>query len=167
MHTLKNLYVVKYTYETQRFSLVFYNCPYSYFTLGLSYTLVVRNYEKKVKATATRLIKRQNPGLSKDDQEALVKTRTRYILDSTKDKPIYPVIGTTYQKAKENELNLGLDLQGGISVTMDVALEGLLKSLSNNSTDPSLLSALKTLSIIALYFFYSRTCSVVMIKLFF
>jgi SecD/SecF fusion protein len=41
-------------------------------------------------------------------------------------------------------LNLGLDLQGGMSVTMDVSLEGLLKSLSNNPRDPQLLEALKT-----------------------
>ncbi|MEJ7626008.1 MAG: protein translocase subunit SecDF [Ferruginibacter sp.] len=110
----------------------------------LSYTLVVRNYEGKVKAQATRLVKRQSGGLSKDQQEALIKEKTRYILDSTKDKEIYPLIGTTYQKSKENELNLGLDLQGGISVTMDVALEGLLKSLSNNSQDLTLIKALRT-----------------------
>ncbi|MEJ7675177.1 MAG: hypothetical protein WKF59_21355 [Chitinophagaceae bacterium] len=39
-------------------------------------------------------------------------------------------------------LNLGLDLQGGMNVTMDVSLEGLIKSLSNNPKDPQLLSAL-------------------------
>lgn len=110
----------------------------------LSYTLVVRSYENKVKAQATRMVKNQSAGLSKDDREALIKAKTNYILDSTKDKSIYPIIGTTYQKAKESELNLGLDLQGGISVTMDVSLEGLLKSLSNNSKDSSLLRAIKT-----------------------
>ncbi len=58
------------------------------------------------------------------------------LLDSTKDTKIYPVLGTTYQKSKENELNLGLDLQGGMNGTMDVSLEGLIKSLSNNPKDP-------------------------------
>ncbi len=67
----------------------------------------------------------------------------QHILDSTRDKAIYPVVGSSYQKCKENELNLGLDLQGGMSVTMDVSLEGLLKSLSNNSKDPALLKALQ------------------------
>ena len=37
-----------------------------------------------------------------------------------------------------------MDLQGGISVTMDVSLEDLLKSLSNNSKDPALLKAIQT-----------------------
>ncbi len=110
----------------------------------LSYTLVVRSYENKVKAQATRMVKNQSAGLPRDEREALIKEKTRYILDSTKDKSIYPILGTTYQKCKESELNLGLDLQGGISVTMDVSLEGLLKSLSNNSSDSSLLKALRT-----------------------
>src|SRR4051812_24828763 len=82
----------------------------------LSYTWVVRSYESKVKAQATRLVRPQLAGLSPEDQEALIKAKTQHILDSTKDESIYPVIGTTYQKCKESELNLGLDLQGGISV---------------------------------------------------
>lgn len=106
----------------------------------LSYTLVVRNYESDVRAKAERFVKKQSGGLSADQQKILVEARTQYILDSTKDKEIY--LGTTYQKCKENELNLGLDLQGGISVTMDVSLEGLLKSLSNNPRDPQLLAAI-------------------------
>ncbi|MEO6539197.1 MAG: protein translocase subunit SecDF, partial [Ferruginibacter sp.] len=110
----------------------------------LSYTWVVKNYEGQVKAQAERMVRNTGAKLSADDKAALVKVRTQHILDSTKDKPIYPLVGTTYQKCKENELNLGLDLQGGISVTMEVSLEGLLKSLSNNSKDPTLLKAIQT-----------------------
>ncbi len=109
----------------------------------LSYTWVVRSYEGDVRAQATRLVAKQSSGLSPEDRDALIDARTQRILDSTKEKVIYPLLGTTYQKAKEAELNLGLDLQGGISVTMDVALDGLLKSLSNNSQDPQLLKAIE------------------------
>ena len=109
----------------------------------LSYTWVVRSYEGKVKAQAERLVKKEAANLSADDRNALVKARTQRILDSTRDKSVYPLVGTSYQKCKENELNLGLDLQGGISVTMDVSLEGLIKSLSNNSRDPQLLLAIQ------------------------
>ena len=109
----------------------------------LSYTWVVRNYEGDVRAQATRLVSKQAAGLSPDDKQALIDSKTQRILDSTKEKVIYPLLGTTYQKAKEAELNLGLDLQGGISVTMNVALDGLIKSLSNNSKDPQLLKALQ------------------------
>ena len=112
----------------------------------LSYTWVVHSFEKTVKAKAARIIKVSSPTLTGDEKDAAIKLKTDQILemDSTKDLSIYPLIGTTYRKCKENELNLGLDLQGGISVTMDVSLEGLLKSLSNDSHDPTLLLALNT-----------------------
>ena len=110
----------------------------------LSYTFVVRNYESSVKTQATRLVKNQTAGMNADERDEIIKAKTQHILDSTKEKEIYPIVGTTYQKCKEYELNLGLDLQGGMSVTMDVSLQGLLKSLSNNPRDPALLKALQT-----------------------
>ena len=112
----------------------------------LSYTWVVRSYEGKVKTKAESIVKTQYPTVAKNTEsyDLLVKGRMQHILDSTRDKAIYPVVGSTYQKCKENELNLGLDLQGGMSVTMDVSLDGLLKSMSNNPKDASLIKALQT-----------------------
>ncbi len=112
----------------------------------LSYTFVVKSYEGKVKTQAERVVKSQYPTVPTKGEayDLLLKSRMQHILDSTRDKSIYPIFGTTYQVCKENELNLGLDLQGGMSVTMDVSLEGLLKSISNNSKDPALLKALQT-----------------------
>ncbi len=109
----------------------------------LSYTFVVRSYEGQVRKQAERLTKNEVAGLSAEDKEDIIKAKTVHILDSTKEKKIYPLIGTSYQKCKEYELNLGLDLQGGMSVTMDVSLEGLLKAQSNNPKDSSLLKALQ------------------------
>ena len=40
-------------------------------------------------------------------------------------------------------MNLGLDLQGGMNVTLEVEMTGLLKSLSNNSKDPNFLKAIE------------------------
>jgi len=108
----------------------------------LSYTWVIRSHEKKVRAQAERLVKPLTTNLSPEEKEALIEAKTQRILDSTKDESIFPIVGTSYQKCKENELNLGLDLQGGMSVTMDVSLEGLLKSLSNNPKDQALQKAL-------------------------
>ena len=110
----------------------------------LSYTWVVRNYETGVKAQAVKLVKKSGTDLKGEAFDAAVKIKKDSILLATKDKAIFPLVGTSYQKCKENELNLGLDLQGGISVTMDVSLEGLLKSLSNNAKDPTLLKAMQT-----------------------
>ena len=76
-----------------------------------------------------------------DTLNEIKKSRVRRLQDSTRDQKI-TWWGHTYQKAKESELLLGLDLQGGINVTMDVALDGLIKGLSNNPNDPALKKAL-------------------------
>jgi SecD/SecF fusion protein len=110
----------------------------------LSFTWVVNGHEKKMKLKAEKNVTMTHPGISGEQKDALVQKTFSHYLDSTRDEKIYPVLGTTYQKSKENELSLGLDLQGGMSVTMNVSLDGLLKSLSNNPKDPALLKALNT-----------------------
>jgi SecD/SecF fusion protein len=108
----------------------------------LSYTFAVRSHESTVLAQAEKLIKKSNPALKGEDFKIASIAKQKRILDSTKDKTMY--LGSSYQKCKENELSLGLDLQGGLSVTMDVALDDFLKSLSNNGNDPQLKAALKS-----------------------
>ncbi len=108
----------------------------------LSFTWVVNSHEKNMKEKAERMVRMSNPGVKGDEKDDLVRKKLLRLLDSTRDQEIYPITGTTYQKCKEKELNLGLDLQGGMSVTMDVSLEGLIKSLSNNPKNPQLLNAL-------------------------
>ena len=114
----------------------------------LSYTWVVRNYENTVTAKATKIVKTAFPGLKGDERDAAIEYRKKRILDSTAEQKIYPLFGTTYKQCKANELNLGLDLQGGISVTLDVSLSELLKSLSNNSKDPALLKAIQAATLL-------------------
>lgn len=108
----------------------------------LSYTWVVRNYENTVTEKATKIVKTAFPDLKGEERETAIEYRKRRILDSTSEAKIYPIFGTTYKQCKTNELNLGLDLQGGISVTMDVSLTDLLKSLSNNRNNSSLINAI-------------------------
>ena len=110
----------------------------------LSFTWVVNSHESSMKQKAIQFVSRSHPGISGDEKDALVDKTFRHYLDSTRDQKIYPLLGTTYQKSKENELSLGLDLQGGMAVTLDVSLDGLLKSLSNNPKDPAFLKALET-----------------------
>jgi SecD/SecF fusion protein len=123
----------------------------------LSFTLVVRNHEKKMESIARAYVKnnflpadQKFPG-NKDSQAVYQETldkayqdRLKRLLDSTKDKTLtYGINGAvSYKKAKEDELNLGLDLQGGLNVTMEVEMTGLLKSLANNTKDPNFLQAI-------------------------
>ncbi len=109
----------------------------------LSFTWVVRSHEKKMEAKARSFANAASTDPSVRD--GLYKERLRRLLDSTKETTVhYGLQGAvSYQKAKEEELNLGLDLQGGINVTMEVELSGLLRSMTNNSKDPAFLKALE------------------------
>jgi SecD/SecF fusion protein len=121
----------------------------------LSFTWFVNQHEKEQQVKAQSYIKRTYPSAAQKypgDKEAqamyqdTLDTRYKNYLDSlyktTSDKKI-TWWGQTYQKAKESELLLGLDLQGGINVTLDVSLDGLIKGLSNNPKDPKLLKAIE------------------------
>src|SRR6185369_5038444 len=72
----------------------------------------------------------------KDSLQSYKKERLQRLLDSSKDSKIGPFGFTTYRSAKDRELMLGLDLQGGMSVTMEVGLDGLIRSLANYTKDP-------------------------------
>ncbi len=63
-------------------------------------------------------------------------------LDSMSNQPVYPVFGHNYQYCKQNEIALGLDLEGGMSVTMQISLRDLVKKLSNNNPDVAFNQAL-------------------------
>jgi len=54
-------------------------------------------------------------------------------LDSVATDELY--FGYTYKECKEQELNLGLDLKGGMNVTLEVSVGDILKILANNSAD--------------------------------
>jgi SecD/SecF fusion protein len=60
----------------------------------------------------------------------------KYISEHSGDA-IYPFFGISYQKCKDQELGLGLDLQGGMSVTLEVSIPDLVKNLAGNSPKAS------------------------------
>ncbi len=116
----------------------------------LSFTWFVNGHENKMAARAQDYMNARYPEAKKfakpadytDTLKSLYRERLQELLDSTKEEKI-TWFGDTYRKAREKELNLGLDLQGGMSVTMEVELTGLLRSLANNSKNPQFLQALE------------------------
>jgi SecD/SecF fusion protein len=121
----------------------------------LSFTWFVNKHESAMTQKAERFVKNNYPAatvkypgdketqvLYQDSLNQLEHARLQKLLDSTKDTKI-TWWGTTYQKSKESELLLGLDLQGGINVTLDIELEGLIKGLANNPRDASLVKAIQ------------------------
>lgn len=93
----------------------------------LSFTFVTRSVESKAHALA-----------GGDASREMV------YLDSLKSATVYNLgfIKYTYSECKEKEINLGLDLKGGMNVTLQISVRDVLTALSNNSKDANFTAAL-------------------------
>lgn len=109
---------------------------------SLSFTFVVNGVEKKARAQAQREAKAMNPNATGKDLERLVEDQYDKITDSLQGETVMSFPKTTYLDAKSKELSLGLDLQGGMSVVLEVSLDDLIKSMSNKPNDPILNKAI-------------------------
>ena len=88
---------------------------------------------------ATYKVKKDARAYAKGD---LVK-ETHYLDSiSTLPKEKWSFLGNTFKECQKKELNLGLDLKGGMNVILEVSVEDILKALSNYSTDKSFNAAL-------------------------
>ena len=71
--------------------------------------------------------------LEKHLTDSVVDARTRQYLTGMNDKKVY--LGNTYKQCKYKELNLGLDLKGGMNVTLEISMPDAVKSLATNTDD--------------------------------
>ena len=74
------------------------------------------------------------------------KQKEQVYLDSMSTEVAYNLLGLkkyTFKEVKELELGLGLDLQGGMNVTLEVSVVDLIKSLSNFSKDSTFNAAIQ------------------------
>lgn len=66
-------------------------------------------------------------------------------LDSIRGEEVYNFFWLkkyTYKECKELEMNLGLDLKGGMNVTMEVSVVDIIKAMANNSKDKTFNAAI-------------------------
>ena len=89
----------------------------------LSFSLVTSHYDKKAKEYAA----------GDDAKEFLY-------LDSIATKKVW--FGYTLKECREKEINLGLDLKGGMNVTMEVSVPDILDALSGHNETPNYKEAL-------------------------
>ncbi|MGI6338000.1 MAG: protein translocase subunit SecDF [Bacteroidales bacterium] len=61
---------------------------------------------------------------------------------SSLTKKDWSYLGYTFKEVQKKEMNLGLDLKGGMNVILEVSVEDILKALSNYSTDKTFNDAL-------------------------
>lgn len=99
----------------------------------LSFTFVARNVEQDAAAYATHA------------DGKLDLTKKQAYLDSVWNKPVYNFLGLrefTYKEVKGSAISLGLDLQGGMHVTLEVSPIDIIRSLSGNNQDSAFVNAL-------------------------
>ena len=100
----------------------------------LSFSFITRNVEKAAVEYAAAF----------DESEQAAKEA--YYLDSIQNEPVYNLLGLkkfTYKECKEKEVNLGLDLKGGMNVMLEIEVQDLVKSLAGESQeDPAFVEAL-------------------------
>lgn len=123
----------------------------------LSFTWVTRSVEKDATeyaesvATSAKYIQAAKEFAKGNTTKELsytdsIKTKVadRY-LDSVKKLSVYSLgfTGYTYEECKKREINLGLDLRGGMNVSLEVSVIDIIRNLSNNSADPLFNKALE------------------------
>ncbi|MFC2148091.1 protein translocase subunit SecDF [Bacteroidota bacterium] len=95
----------------------------------LSYTFITAKVEKDAALFATSAV---SP--SEEDYVAKREGVEAIYLDSIGGNPILGY--TSYDDAKKKELNKGLDLKGGINVTLQISVKDILKGLADNTKNP-------------------------------
>lgn len=98
----------------------------------LSFTFVSRRVQNDAAKYAT------------EKDGTLNLTKKQAYLDSIWNKPVYNLFGKefTFKDVKNSEISLGLDLQGGMHVTLEVSPVGIVKGMAANSNDSSFVRAL-------------------------
>ncbi|WP_431163541.1 protein translocase subunit SecDF [Flagellimonas beolgyonensis] len=95
----------------------------------LSYTFITNKLEKDAENYAVSQISE-----AEDDYVAKREALEASYLDSISDNTVLGF--TSYEDAKKKELNKGLDLKGGINVTLQISVKDILKGLANNTKNP-------------------------------
>ena len=102
----------------------------------LSFSFVTKHYEGVAAEYAKA--KAQTEDVSND----AYKTYYKQYVDSLAKEKVY--LGYyTFQQAREMEVGLGLDLKGGMNVTLQISVPDILRALSNENPDPKFNEALQ------------------------
>ncbi len=111
----------------------------------LSFSFFTSRMEKRAKVEAGYSVDsliQAEPAMASHDRDSLVIAYENRFLRTHGDEPVYPLLGYTYSECKEREMNLGLDLKGGMAVTLEVSVPELVENMSGNSTDVSFRTAM-------------------------
>ncbi len=109
----------------------------------LSFTVVTRIQEGKAKDYAAAAVAqyKQTPEFTaiQDNEKEFTadmfeRDREKYYLDSIAAEKVF--FAYTFKECKEKELNLGLDLRGGMNVMLEVSVVDIVKAMANQNASP-------------------------------
>ncbi len=120
----------------------------------VSYTFVSSSVEKKVEKEVERELgdyKEQASktgdtividGISIDFRKPEGEENARAALINKKlkemgDAPVYPILGSSFSTVKKRSMAFGLDLVGGMSVTMEINIPEMVKSYAQSERNPN------------------------------
>jgi SecD/SecF fusion protein len=113
----------------------------------LSFTLISYIYSGKADDYANSpVVKEMATKLSRGDaqrieslQDSIRKSRLEYFNDSMANVPVFNILVKKYtlKDVREREINLGLDLRGGMNVTMAISVPDVIRALSGYNQDPT------------------------------
>ncbi len=95
----------------------------------------VKYAEKAVEAYKSSSAYEQTPDLDKAYVlDSIREDKNKWYIDSISSKKVY--FGYTFDDVREKEINLGLDLKGGMNVMLQVQLEDVVQALAENNLSP-------------------------------
>jgi SecD/SecF fusion protein len=100
--------------------------------------LKVEQLKREAKETGDSVLLPNNTKVDIFSPEGAELAKSAYIneiLRSKAEKPVYPVLGATFSEVKKLSLAFGLDLVGGMSVTMEISYPDLIRSHVKNQKD--------------------------------
>ena len=105
----------------------------------LSFTAVTALHNKKAEKRAEQIALASDVNaIAEADRafylDSIRKIETRRYTDSISGEKVY--FGQTFKQVQNQEINLGLDLKGGMNVMLQVQLEDLVRALSGNNVTP-------------------------------
>lgn len=118
---------------------------FTYFLLAVSlYQLFLFFPTNKIENNAERYAKMKSAAAPQDQQGLVYRRARQNFMDSVSKKTALNlgIVRFTYEQLKKQQIGLGLDLRGGMSVTLQVDLEEFLVALSNDNADPTFRDAL-------------------------
>ncbi len=86
----------------------------------------------------TYKVRKDSKNYAQDPQKGVDQKKADYYLDSIASEPVYNFLWLkkyTYRECQDKEIVLGLDLQGGMNVILEVSVVDVIKSMSNYSKD--------------------------------